>query len=182
MSETKQNHQSHYNTADYSDYYESPVGSEQDYPQETILRGHGKFVDTTPLRNKLTQGDALVDFVIFRLERYYNHRDLLDFLFVIRGILPSGKQVESVLAVDTYSSDIIVCWKVGKEFTEEAGELTLDLCAYAYLDEEKNAEFLASKKWGAPLEWDLTADPPDYVLHYQLPAVTVRTMPERIPE
>ena len=156
--------------------------SEQEYLQKIVLKGYGKFIDTTPLRNRLTQGESLVDVAFFYLDRYCHYRDLLHFLFVMRGILPSGKQVEAVLAVDDYDSGIIACWKIGKEFTEEAGELLLDLCAYAYKNDAKNTEFLAGETWGAPLQRDLAADPPDYVLHYQLPAITVRAIPERIPE
>ncbi|MDE6088983.1 MAG: hypothetical protein K2G25_11460 [Oscillospiraceae bacterium] len=156
--------------------------SEQEYLQEIVLKGYGKFIDTTPLRNRLTQGESLVDVVFFYLDRYCHYQDLLNFLFVIRGILPSGKQVEAVLAVDNYVSGIVACWKIKKEFTEEAGELLLDLCAYAYQNKEKNTKFLASEKWGASLQRDLVADPPDYVLHYQLPAITIRAIPERILE
>lgn len=164
-------------TESNANYDASPVASDQDKPQSIHLPAQGKFIDTTPLRNLLTQGESLMDFVIFDLDRYYHYRDLSEFLFVIHGILPSGKQVATVLTAEMYQDELVVPWKVGREFTEEAGELRLTLCAYAYENSQKQAEFIAGKHWNTPLEWDFSDNPADYVLHYQLPAVTVREMP-----
>ncbi|MBR3629506.1 MAG: hypothetical protein IKN55_03430 [Oscillospiraceae bacterium] len=125
-----------------------------------MLKADGKYIDTLPVQQLLSQEEARVDRITIEVDRYYGTHDLADFLFVMRGILPSGGETEAVLEKETDEDVIRLCWEVGPGFTQEAGTLVLDLFAYRY---EEAA--------------DPDEDPPDYLLRYQLPPVQVRAVP-----
>lgn len=126
-----------------------------------MLKANGKFIDTLPLQQLLSQEESRVDTVAIEVDRYYGTHDLADFLFVMRGVTPSGGETEAALTKTVGDDTITLSWEIGPKFTQEPGRLALDLFAYRYEEEADPEE-----------------DPPDYLLRYQLPAVQVRPLPD----
>ena len=126
-----------------------------------MLKADGKYIDTLPVQQLFSQEEARADTVTIEVDRFYGTHDLAEFLFVMRGITPSGGETEAVLAKETDEDVIRLHWEVGPTFTQEAGTLALDLFAYRYEEEADPEE-----------------DPPDYLLRYQLPPVQVRALPD----
>ena len=129
-----------------------------------LLKANGKLIDTLPMKHLLSVGEASADIIVFQVDRYYNAKDLYDFTFVMRGVTESGTEASAVL-VKRLSEDeeyINLIWNISGAFTAEAGQLFLDLRAYQYTNPET----------------DVTQNPPDCLLRYQLPAVEVREIPE----
>lgn len=126
-----------------------------------MLKADGKFIDTLPVQQLFSQEEARADTITIEVDRFYGTHDLADFLFVMRGITPSGGETEAVLEKETGEDVIRLHWEVGPKFTQEPGSLALDLFAYRYEEEADPKE-----------------DPPDYLLRYQLPPVQVRALPD----
>ena len=126
-----------------------------------MLKANGKYIDTMPVQQLFSQEEARADTIVIEVDRYYGAHDLAEFLFIMRGITPSGGETEAALAKDVREDVIRLSWEVGPKFTEEAGALALDLFAYRYEEEADPEE-----------------DPPDYLLRYQLPPVQVRSLPD----
>jgi len=129
-----------------------------------MLKANGKFIDTLPLRHLLSLEEAGMDTVVIQVDRYHDARDLYQFTFVMRGVTESGKESQSTLVkrLDDSEKYINLTWNISSLFTSEAGTLFLDLTAYQYADPET----------------DPAQNPPDYLLHYQLPAVEIRNIPK----
>ena len=126
-----------------------------------MLKADGKFIDTMPVQQLFSQEEARADTIVIEVDRYYGAHDLAEFLFIMRGITPSGGETEAVLEKETDEETIRLSWEVGPGFTQEPGSLALDLFAYRYEEEADPEE-----------------DPPDYLLRYQLPPVQVRALPD----
>lgn len=126
-----------------------------------MLKAIGKFIDTTPLQNLISQEEARADSVIIELDRRYGTHDLSKFLFVMRGITESGGEVEVCPVMTSDTENIWLIWEITPAFTKEAGKLALDLFAYRY---EEGA--------------DPEQDAPDYLVRFQLPPVEVRGLPD----
>ena len=126
-----------------------------------MLKANGKYIDTMPVQQLFSQEEARADTIAIEVDRYYGAHDLAEFLFIMRGITPSGGETEAVLTKEIGEEVIRLSWEVGPKFTEEAGTLALDLFAYRYEEEADPEE-----------------DPPDYLLRYQLPPVQVRSLPD----
>ena len=116
-----------------------------------MLKANGKYIDTMPVQQLFSQEEARADTIAIEVDRYYGAHDLAEFLFIMRGITPSGGETEAVLTKEIGEEVIRLSWEVGPKFTEEAGTLALDLFAYRYEEEADPEE-----------------DPPDYLLRYQL--------------
>ncbi|MBR1529780.1 MAG: hypothetical protein IJ642_10830 [Oscillospiraceae bacterium] len=129
-----------------------------------MLKANGKFIDTLPLRNLLSLEESKADTVIIQVDRYHHAHDLYHFIFVMRGITESGKETQKVLIkrLDESENYINLIWNISGLFTSEAGKLFLDLTAYQYENPET----------------DTSQNPPDYLLHYQLPAIEIRDIPK----
>ncbi len=127
-----------------------------------MLKAMGKFIDTLPLRNLFSQEERYADTVEIEVDRFYNDYDLAHFRFMMRGVTESGGETETrVRLVQSTGTTLKLAWDVEPEFTAEAGALSLDLFAYKYEDGT-----------------DPQTDPPDYLVRYQLPPVTVRGLPD----
>lgn len=127
-----------------------------------ILKAIGKYIDTLPIADLLSQDEALTETIVFEVDRFYKGEDLSVYTFMMRGITESGGETESELTVEVQDTVLHLCWQVGPLFTTEAGSLSLDLFAFRYTDETA----------------DRAETPPDYILRYQLPPVTVRGLPD----
>ena len=126
-----------------------------------MLKANGKYIDTLPVQQLFSQEEARADTIVIEVDRFYGAHDLAEFLFIMRGLTPSGGETEAVLTKDVCADVIRLQWEVGPKFTQEAGTLALDLFAYRY---EEDA--------------DPEEDPPDHLLRYQLPPVQVRALPD----
>lgn len=125
-----------------------------------VLKAIGKCIDTLPIRALLTQEEHLADTVTFEADRFYNGHDLAKFTFFLRGVTPSGGETQCGLEVIAETETVQLSWHVDSGFTAEAGELALDLYGVCY----------------APTA-DPSADLPDAIIRFQLPAVQVRALP-----
>ncbi len=122
-----------------------------------VLKAIGKFIDTLPIADLLSQEEVLADTVVFEVDRWYNGMDLAEFTFHMRGVTESGGETLAELAKEVDTEVIRLHWNVGLDFTTEAGNLALDLFACDAVEAE---------------------DPPSHVIRYQLPYVRVRGLPE----
>ncbi len=122
-----------------------------------VLKAIGKFIDTLPIADLLSQEEALADTVVFEVDRCYNGMDLSEFAFYMRGVTESGGETLAELAKEVDAEVIRLYWNVGLDFTTEAGELALDLFACDAAEAEAA---------------------PSHVIRYQLPCVKVRGLPE----
>lgn len=127
-----------------------------------MLKAIGKFIDTMPIQQLLSQEEARADSVTIEVDRFYGTHDLKDFIFMMRGISESGGEAEAFLIKEIRERTIRLTWEIGPAFTKEAGTLALDLFAYRYAEEDA----------------DPLTDPPDHLLRYQLPSVQVRGLPD----
>ncbi len=129
-----------------------------------MLKAIGKFIDTLPLKHLLSLEESQADTVIIEVDRYYNHHDLMNFVFVMRGVTESGTETQTELAASGFADEdtIRLTWNISSLFTTEPGTLFLDLLAYQYEDPETDA----------------SQNPPDYILRYQLPPVQIRDIPK----
>ncbi len=126
-----------------------------------ILKAIGKYIDTMPIADLLSQDEALADTVVFEVDRFHGTLDLSEFEFMIRGITESGGETEAILRMEVQETVLRLHWQVNALFTTEAGSLALDLFAYYYQDEVPDK-----------------TQPPDRILRYQLPPVNVRGLPD----
>lgn len=130
-----------------------------------MLIAEGKYIDTLPLRNQLSQGDSGMDFTEILVDRNLDDTDLENFIFVMRGVTESGREVRKILSSNVRVPFIRLAWNIEREFTAEPGALQLDLYAYCYDDEEKNKN---------PENHDIDTDPPEYLVHYHMQPVMIR--------
>ena len=126
-----------------------------------MLKAIGKFIDTLPMRDLLSQEERYADTIVIETDRYYNGYDLSEASFLMRGVTPSGGETEQMLNKYVYGDKLRLTWTVAPPFTSEAGTLRLDLAAYQYAE-------------GA----DPASDPPAVLIRYQLPPVEVRPLPD----
>lgn len=127
-----------------------------------ILKAIGKYIDTLPIADLLSQDEALTESIVFEVDRFYKEEDLSAYTFILRGITESGGETQTELQTEALDTVLRLRWQVGALFTTEAGTLSLDLFACRYADEAA----------------DKSEVPPDYILRYQLPPVTVRGLPD----
>ncbi len=125
-----------------------------------MLKAIGKYIDTMPIHHLLSQEEARADTVTIEVDRYHDGLDLSGFLFLMRGVTPSGGETESFLLKEVHEDTITLTWEIGAKFTQEAGKLELDLVAYQYAEEA-----------------DPEVDAPDHLLRFQLPPINVRGLP-----
>lgn len=126
-----------------------------------ILKAIGKCIDTLPIRDLLSQEEAMADAVTFEIDRFHNDEDLAEFAFWMRGVTESGGESESPLTMEILETVIRLQWLVDGNFTVEAGTLSLDLYGCRYAENAVPAE-----------------DPPECIIRFQLPAIHVRGLPE----
>lgn len=126
-----------------------------------ILRAKGKYIDTLPMADLLSQEEKLMDWIVFEVDRIYEGFDLADYTFVIRGVTASGGETQAELLPEVLTDTLRLPWQVGKDFTAEGGTLALDLFAYWYADPASDPAVTA----------------PTRILRYQLPPVHVRPLP-----
>jgi hypothetical protein len=126
-----------------------------------VLKAVGKYIDTLPITELLSQEEALADTVVFEVDRFHGSHDLSEFTFIMRGITESGGETETELSVDVEEQVLRLTWEISALFTAEAGTLALDLMAVRYGEGQDPSE-----------------NPPTYVLRYQLPPVQVRGLPD----
>ncbi len=126
-----------------------------------VLKAIGKWIDTLPIRDLLSQEEAMADAVTFEIDRFHDGKDLAEFAFWMRGVTESGGETESPLAMEMLETVIRLHWLVNGHFTVEAGTLSLDLYGCRYAENADPAE-----------------DPPDSIIRFQLPAIYVRGLPE----
>lgn len=126
-----------------------------------MLKAIGKYIDTAPIRQILSQEEARMDVITIEVDRYYGEYDLTEFAFMMRGITESGGEAEAFLRKKFNDTLLRLEWEIGPAFTKEAGTLALDLIAYRY-----------------PVGADMATEEPDYLLRYQLPPIEVRALPD----
>lgn len=126
-----------------------------------MLKAVGKYIDTLPIGQLISQEEMGADTVLIEVDRFYNGRDLKDLTFLMRGVTTSGGETETLLEKEVQESVIRLRWTVGGDFTKEKGELQLDLVACSYAEGS-----------------DPETDAPDCILRYQLPPVQVRGLPD----
>lgn len=126
-----------------------------------VLKAIGKYIDTLPINDLLSQEEVLADSVVFEVGRFYNGYDLAEFTFFMRGVTESRGETQTELTMEVQEEVLRLCWKISGSFTAEAGRLSLDLygCLYAA---------------GA----EPSVEAPEAVIRYQLPPVQVRALPE----
>ncbi len=126
-----------------------------------VLKAIGKWIDTLPIRDLLSQEEAMADAVTFEIDRFHDGEDLAEFGFWMRGVTESGGETESPLTMEMLENVIRLQWLVNGNFTVEAGTLALDLYGCRYAEDADPAE-----------------DTPDCIIRFQLPAIYVRGLPE----
>ena len=128
-----------------------------------MLKANGKFIDTLPLKHLFSLGEHHSDVITIEVDSVYENLDLSDFTFVMRGITPSGTEVQKTLSKIAPEDEnyLYLIWNLTSDFTNEAGSLFLDLYAYKYLPNTDQSE-----------------NPPDYLLRYQLPPIEIRNLPD----
>ncbi len=122
-----------------------------------ILKAIGKFIDTLPINDLLSQEEHKADLVTFEVKRFYQEQDLAAFSFFLRGVTESGGETQTALYVQTAEDFLHLHWLVSEDFTAEAGTLSLDL-------------------YGCRFAKD--TDTPECIIRFQLPPVQVRGLPE----
>ncbi len=126
-----------------------------------MLKAVGKYIDTLPIGQLISQEEMGADTVLIEVDRFYNGRDLKDLTFLMRGVTASGGETETLLEKEVQDQVIRLRWTVGGDFTKEKGELQLDLVACSYAEGS-----------------DPETDAPDCILRYQMPPVQVRGLPD----
>ena len=125
-----------------------------------MLKAIGKIIDTLPIEKLFSQEEIRADKIVIEVDRFHDGYDLTEFTFIMRGITESGGETESALLMtESDENTVRLFWEVGKEFTAEAGTLSLDLFACHYVADSD------------PLETDA-------LIRYQLPPVKVRALPD----
>lgn len=89
----------------------------------------GKNIDTLPFQNLFVQGEKLSEKITFRIPRYYNDKDLLPCIFIIKGVNEKNEVAEQVLAVSNKISSLELEWNVASIFTSASGKLKLEIQA-----------------------------------------------------
>lgn len=88
-----------------------------------------KTLETDPISELLTQGEAGVDKFVFRIPRYYSGTDLSGFTFRLRGISDSNTIAETYLTESADGDELVLDWVVTPAFTAVAGKMKLELSA-----------------------------------------------------
>lgn len=114
-----------------------------------VLKAMGKYIDTAPIGNLLSQEEAEVDVIWIEVDRYYDNTDLSEFAFVMRGAAESGSTTQQSLTKITEETVIRLQWRINGLFTANSGKLRLDLFGH---------------KGGQ-------------IIRYQLPPVEIRQVP-----
>ena len=94
-----------------------------------IIVSDGKNIDTLPFQNLFVQGEKLSEKITFRIPRYYNDKDLLPCIFIIKGVNEKNEVAEQVLAVSNKISSLELEWNVASIFTSASGKLKLEIQA-----------------------------------------------------
>lgn len=94
-----------------------------------LIVSDGKNIDTLPFQNLFVQGEKLSEKVTFRIPRFYNEKDLLPCIFLIKGVNSKNETAEQILAVSNKISSLELEWNVSSLFTAAAGELKLEIQA-----------------------------------------------------
>ena len=97
-----------------------------------ILRANGKFIDTTPIKHLITQGEYNSDAIYIIVDRSCSAMtDLSLCNFVMKGINANGERAEAVVGIAGVSDTVIsLVWSVSDIFTAVAGMMKLELRAY----------------------------------------------------
>lgn len=118
-----------------------------------LLKAHGKFIDSTEIRNILVQGEKNADKICFETDRFYNDTDLSELIFILKGINSKNQLAEQTLSKTVSDNKIILEWTVTSQFTASDGSLSLEIRGVA------NSE---------------TDSDENIVIKYIIPSVTVK--------
>lgn len=91
------------------------------------LKAYGKFIDSTPIKNILVQGEKNADIISFEIDRYYNNIDISELVFIMKGINSENQLAEQNLIKKIEKNIIILKWTVDAQFTAKAGVLNLEI-------------------------------------------------------
>lgn len=89
------------------------------------LKVTNKWMDTGPIRQRLTQGEALVDRPRIVLPRNYEGLDISGYGYEIRAMSEEDTLVRQPLRKLLEGNKVILIWEVTAEFTAVAGPLRL---------------------------------------------------------
>lgn len=127
-----------------------------------LLKAHGKFIDSTEIRNILVQGEKNADKICFETDRFYNDTDISELLFIIKGINSKNQLAEQTLSKTVSDDKVILEWNVTSQFTAADGNLSLEIRGVT------NSE---------------TDSDENVVIKYIIPSVTVKaSSSENLPE
>ena len=89
------------------------------------LKVTNKWMDTGPIRHRLTQGEALVDRPHIILPRNYEGLDISGYIYEMRAVSEEDTLVRQLLCKTVEDNEVILIWEVSAEFTAVAGPLAL---------------------------------------------------------
>lgn len=94
--------------------------------EETMeLKVKNKRMDTEPIRQRFTQGEALVDRPRIVLPKVYDGLDISGYAYEIRAVSDKYTMVRRPLEKAVEGDDLVLTWTVTGEFTAVSGPLTL---------------------------------------------------------
>lgn len=100
------------------------------------IYAEGKNIPTYAFGSLFTQGEHYADTISFYVDRTHNGCDLMDCSFAIRGLTSDGWEVQQVLLPVLAGDGLIrLDWNVADYFTQNAGELQLELRASRTVEE-----------------------------------------------
>lgn len=127
------------------------------------LKVTGKHLDTTPLRKRLTQGEAMVDRPRIILPRSYEGLDISALHYEMRAVSEKETMVRRALEKNLDNERLILTWTVTAEFTAVAGMLKLTVIGI----DSSGAEIIKITSDGVSVkpdpEGEWTAPPPDVI-------------------
>ena len=72
-----------------------------------VLKAIGKYIDTLPINDLLSQEEVLADSVVFEVGRFYNGYDLAEFTFFMRGVTESRGETQTELTMEVQDEVLI---------------------------------------------------------------------------
>lgn len=94
------------------------------------IHAEGKNIPTYQFGGLFVQGEQFAEVIYFMVDRYYHDYDLAGAQFCMRGLTEDGWEIQQSLHIEETGEETIkLRWRVGSDFTLNAGRLSLELRA-----------------------------------------------------
>nr|WP_315021865.1 hypothetical protein [uncultured Aminipila sp.] len=92
-----------------------------------LLKSYNKKIDTTPIKELITEGENNANIIKIEIDKNYNDVDLSELVFILRATTEKETSAEQILKKTISADKITLEWAVSKEFTSVSGDLLIEL-------------------------------------------------------